>query len=69
MVVVGVDEGDVEACGMEEFGQLEHGDYVALCWKWYTYYVGFLRTHFYGFLEDNFWFNVICRVVGGGGRQ
>ena len=30
---LGVDEGDEEAFGVEEFGQFEHGLDVALCWE------------------------------------
>lgn len=32
VVVVRVDEGDVEAFGVEELGEVDHGSNVALCW-------------------------------------
>ena len=32
MIVLGVDEGDVEAIGVDELGEVEHGGYVSLCW-------------------------------------
>lgn len=34
VVEVGVDEGDVKGMGVKEFGELEHGTYVALGWVW-----------------------------------
>ena len=34
MVVVGVDESDVEASGVEELGELDHGGDMALSWLW-----------------------------------
>lgn len=37
VVVVGVDEGNVEASLMEEEGEFEHGVNVALGWKWDAY--------------------------------
>uniref|UniRef100_A0A1D1XXD7 Rhombotin-2 n=1 Tax=Anthurium amnicola TaxID=1678845 RepID=A0A1D1XXD7_9ARAE len=33
VVVLGVDEGDVEATGVETKGQVQHGGYVALRWE------------------------------------
>lgn len=32
MVVMGVDEGDMEALKVKEFGKFHHGIDVALCW-------------------------------------
>lgn len=51
VVVVGVDEGDVEAVVVEDLGELEHGVYVALSWKWNANCMRFLsfNTHFSSF--------------------
>lgn len=47
VVVLGVDEGDVEAMGVDELGKVEHGGYMALCWEWDTYCMGFLCLCFH----------------------
>lgn len=42
VAVLGVDEGDVEATGVDELGEVEHGGYMALCWEWDAYCMRFL---------------------------
>ena len=42
VTVLGVDEGDVEAIGVDELGEVEHGGYVSLCWEWDAHCMGLL---------------------------